>query len=141
MRNIIILITLLITSVLSYGQNKNKIRIEHIGSIDKPFPVIELYNSGSINTAEINKKTVVIQDSSAFLQTVKYFNEKYVGKVDSSDTNYGTFSVSFYSNGKFDSKVFLNKEGAVYFFVNLHTYLMFDEKNKNIIYSIVRRLL
>ena len=141
MRHVIISIIISSISISSYGQTMNKIIMEHIGEIDKSFPVIELYNSGSINTAETNKKTVVIQDSSAFLQTVKYFNEKYVGKVDSADANYGTFSVSFYSSGKLHSKVFLNKEGAVYFFVNLHTYLMLDEKNKNIIYSIVRRLL
>lgn len=140
MKNLIFSIIIASISNLSYSQTTNKIRIEHIGEIDKPFPTLELYNSEGINTTE-KKNTVTVTDSIVFIKTLKYFDEKYVGKVDSSEASYGTFSIFFYDNDKLLSKVFLNKEGAVYFFVNLHTFMMLNEKNKNIIYGIVRRLL
>jgi hypothetical protein len=119
-----------------------KIKIEHIGESDKPFPIIELVaHSGETNSNTESK--IIISDSSIFFNVIKYFEGSYVGKSDYglSDFQYGTFLITFYSKEGDEKKIILNKEGAIYFYVNLHGFIPDNDKNRDIISGIIRRLL
>ena len=119
-----------------------RIRIEHVGEMDKPFPIIELYSDKSeiVNTQTITEM-LTMADSSVFSKVIKYFDSEFVGMMVSSDFEYGTFSVSFFEGTELRKQIYLNKEGAIYLLVNLQTYIFEGEENKIALQSMVRRLL
>ncbi len=142
MRRIIFSIILSSISLLTYAQTMNRIRIEHVGEMDKPFPIIELYSDKSeiVNTQTITEM-LTMADSSVFSKVIKYFDSEFVGMMVSSDFEYGTFSVSFFEGTELRKQIYLNKEGAIYLLVNLQTYIFEGEENKIALQSMVRRLL
>lgn len=142
MKEFKLLILCLFSVVNIYGQSMEKVKIEHVGEVDKPFPVIELYLVDTNTQSSIAGELIAIADSNVFQNTIGYFGSNIMGEVKSSNGEYGTFLVSFYADGVLKKNVFLSKEGAIYFFVNLHTFLSSPhEDNRVLISGIVRRLL
>ncbi len=130
-------------TMLSYGQTMSKIEIKHIGEIDKPFPVIEIYSGKyDYNLSEEKSSTgkLVILDTLVFSKVIQYLDSEKIGLLDTSDLKYGTFSVSFFDKEKCIKTIFLSQEGAVYLLINLQLYV----PDKPLIFTLqgmVRRLL
>ncbi len=143
MKRTVLLYIIVFMSMLSYGQTMSKIEIKHIGEIDKPFPVIEIYSNKydyKLSNEKVNTGKLVISDTLVFSKVIQYLDSEIIGLLDTSDLKYGTFSVLFFDKEKCIKTIFLSKEGAVYLLINLQLYVA----DKPLIFTLqgmVRRLL
>jgi len=137
-RLFLIIFYILIAGTSTYSQSMDKIVIEHIGEIDKPFPIIELYSNDTVKTVSQNL-TITIVSKDVSTKITKYLSGKMVGEITNYNMSYGTFCISLFEKDTV-KKVYLNREGAIYLLVNIHSLLPVSN-NEKLIEGMIRRLI
>lgn len=127
----------------AYSQPIDVICVEHIGNIDKPFRQVKVqYHNTS--TTKFDNNQIIIIDTIVFSEIYKYLSSEFVGNISEPDFEYGTFCITSYQKNKPVSKIYLNREGAIFILINLHTFIPNKSDNAQIklaIYRMIKRLL